>query len=42
MSSLLQSTRNTRVLPTGTNQYVRSDFPEKLTDEEIRWLSDND
>lgn len=42
MSSLLQSTRNTRVLPTGTNQYVRSDFPEKLTDEEIRWLLDND
>ena len=42
MSSLLQSTRNTRVLPTGTNRYFRSDFPENLTDTEIRWLLDND
>lgn len=41
MSSLLQSTKNTRVLPTGTNRYYRSDFPENLTDEEIRWLFDN-
>lgn len=41
MSSLLQSTNNTRVLPTGTNQYFRSDFPENLTDEEIQWLLDN-
>ena len=41
MSSLLQSTKNTRVLPTGTNRYFRSDFPENLTDEEIRWLLDN-
>lgn len=41
MSSLLQSTKNTRVLPTGTNQYYRSDFPENLTDEEIQWLLDN-
>ena len=35
MSSLLQSTNNTRVLPTGTNQYYRSDFPESLTDKEM-------
>lgn len=42
MSSLLHSTKNTRVLPTGTNQYFRSDFPENLTDEEIQWLLDND
>lgn len=42
MSSLLKSTKNTRVLPTGTNQYFRSDFPENLTDEEIRWLLDQD
>lgn len=42
MGSLLKSTRNTRVLPTGTNRYFRSDFPENLTDEEIRWLLDND
>lgn len=41
MSSLLQSTKNTRVLPTGTNQYFRSDFPENLTAEEIQWLFDN-
>lgn len=39
MSSLLQSTKNTRVLPTGTDRYYRSDFPENLADEEIRWLS---
>lgn len=38
MSSLLQSTKNTRVLPTGTDRYYRSDFPENLSDEEIRWL----
>lgn len=41
MSSLLQSTKNTRVLPTGTNQYFRSDFPENLTNKEIQWLLDN-
>lgn len=40
MSSLLQSTKNTRVLPTGTDRYYRSDFPENLTEEEVRWLSD--
>ena len=41
MSSLLKSTRNTRALPTGTMRYIRSDVPLNLTDEEIRWLSDN-
>lgn len=41
MSSLLRSTKNTRALPTGTKRYVRSDFPENLNDEEIRWLLDN-
>ena len=41
MSSLLQSTRNTRILPTGTMKYIRSDFPENLTGQEIRWLLDN-
>lgn len=41
MGSLFQSTKNTRVLPTGTNRYYRSDFPENLSDEEIRWLSDH-
>ncbi len=38
MSSLLGSTRNTRVLPTGTMRYIRSDVLENLTDQEIRWL----
>lgn len=41
MSSLLKSTRNTRALPTGTMQYIRSDAPINLTDEEIQWLLDN-
>lgn len=41
MSLLFQSTKNTRVLPTGTDRYYRSDFPENLSDEEIRWLSDH-
>lgn len=42
MSSLLQSTQNTRALPTGTIRYIRSDFPENLTSREIQWLLDND
>lgn len=33
MSSLLRSTRNTRVLPTGTMRYIRSDAPVKQTEE---------
>ena len=41
MSSLLQSTRNTRALPTGTMRYIRSDVPENLTDKEVQWLLDN-
>ncbi len=41
MGSLLQSTKNTRVLPTGTMRYIRSDAPENLTDKEIQWLLDN-
>ncbi len=41
MSSLLQSTRNTRALPTDTMRYIRSDAPENLTSQEIQWLSDN-
>lgn len=41
MSSLLKSTRNTRVLPTGTMRYIRSDAPVNLTDGEIQWLIDN-
>ena len=41
MSSLLQSTKNTRALPTGTMRYIRSDVPEHLTDKEVQWLLDN-
>lgn len=41
MSSILQSTKNTRSLPTGEMKYIRSDFPENLCDNEIRWLLDN-
>ena len=41
MGSLLQSTLNTRALPTGTLRYVRSDFPGNLSDEEVLWLVEN-
>ena len=41
MSSLLESTRNTRALPTGTMRYIRSDVPENLTAKEMQWLLDH-
>lgn len=41
MGSLFGSTRNTRALPTGTIQYIRSDVPENLAAEEIQWLLDH-
>lgn len=41
MPSLLQSTRNTRALPTGDMRFIRSDCPGKLTDEEVEWLLQN-
>lgn len=41
MSSLLQSTLNTRALPTGDLRYIRSDYPGNLTPSEIRWLAEN-
>lgn len=41
MGSLLQSTRNTRALPTGDLRYIRSDCPGKLTDAEVNWLLQN-
>lgn len=41
MSSLFRSTRNTRVLPTGTMRYIRSDVPENLSDQEMQWLTDH-
>ena len=41
MASLLESTLNTRALPTGNYRYIRSDHPGNLTDEEIMWLYQN-
>ena len=41
MPSLLQSTRNTRPLPTGDLRFIRSDCPASLTDEEVAWLRQN-
>ena len=41
MASLLQSTLNTRTLPTGDMRFIRSDCPDKLTDEEVQWLLQN-
>lgn len=33
MASLLQSTLNTRALPTGSLRYIRSDYPGRLIDD---------
>ena len=41
MASLLNSTMNTRALPTGCLRYVRSDAPLSVTPDEIQWLLDN-
>ena len=38
MASIFKSTKNTRVLPTGTLRYIRSDAPVALTEEEIQWI----
>ncbi len=42
MGTLLQSTLNTRALPTGNLRFIRSDYPGKLTDQEVKWLLQND
>lgn len=42
MSSLLESTRNTRALPIGSMRYIRSDYPENLSDDEVIWLLNHD
>lgn len=42
MASLLQSTLNTRSLPLGSLRYIRSDYPGNLTDQEVKWLLQND
>ena len=41
MGSLLQSTLNTRALPTGDLRYIRSDYPGNLTVPEVQWLLQN-
>lgn len=41
MPSLLQSTLNTRPLPTGDLRFIRSDCPQELTPEEVEWLRKN-
>lgn len=42
MSSLFESTRNTRALPIGSMRYIRSDYPGNLSDDEVRWLLNHD
>lgn len=42
MSSLLESTRNTRALPIGSMRYIRSDYPGNLSDDEVIWLLNHD
>lgn len=41
MCALLQSTLNTRALPTGDFRYIRSDYPGGLTTSEVQWLLQN-
>lgn len=41
MSSIFNSTLNTRALPTGDMRYIRSDCPCNLSEEEIFWLRQN-
>ena len=38
MSSLFQSTYNTRLLLKDSTRFIRSDVPIKLTEDEIQWL----
>lgn len=40
MASLLKSTLNTRFLPGSGERLIRSDAPLNLTEEEIRWLEE--
>ena len=41
MSSLFDSTLNTRALPVGSMRYIRSDYPGELSDAEVNWLLEN-
>ena len=42
MGSIFKSTLNTRYLPTGDMRYIRSDFPDNLSDRKMEWLIEND
>lgn len=42
MASLLTYTLNTRLLREGSFRYVRSDVPDRLSEEDIRWLLEHD
>lgn len=42
MSSLLTYTLNTRWLREGCDRYLRSDVPDRLSDEDIQWLRERD
>ena len=41
MSSLFKSTRNTRAILRDNLRFIRSDVPENITDNETRWLIEN-
>ena len=41
MSSFFENTLNTREVIPGSLRYVRSEFPEILTDKDVKWLKDN-
>ncbi|MBR6385244.1 MAG: tyrosine-protein phosphatase [Ruminococcus sp.] len=41
MSSLFESTKNTRAIINGSYRYIRSDVPVFLSEKEIKWLTDN-
>ena len=42
MASLLTYTLNTRLLREGSFRYVRSDVPDRLSQEDVRWLLEHD
>lgn len=41
MGSLLKSTNNTRAILQGNLKFIRSDVPNRITDEEMNWLIEN-
>lgn len=41
MKSILNSTRNTRAILPDSLQYIRSDVPSCLTEQEVQWFLDN-